>query len=35
LGEQKLSKCAPLSTEQKFAENNKIMQEMAEALGVA
>lgn len=34
-GEQKLSKCAPLSTESKFAENNKIMQEMAEALGVA
>jgi ArsR family metal-binding transcriptional regulator len=34
-GEQKLSKCAPLSTELKFAENNKIMQEMAEALGVA
>jgi len=35
LGEQKLSKCTPLSTEQKFVENNKIMQEMAEALGVA
>ena len=35
LGEQKLSKCAPLSTESKFAENKKIMQEMAEALGVA
>jgi ArsR family metal-binding transcriptional regulator len=35
LGEQKLSKCTPLSTGQKFAENNKIMQEMAEALGVA
>ncbi len=34
-GEQKLSKCAPLSTESKFAENNKIMREMAEALGVA
>ncbi len=33
-GEQKLSKCAPLSTELKFAENKKIMQEMAEALGV-
>jgi ArsR family metal-binding transcriptional regulator len=33
-GEQKLSKCVPLSTELKFAENNKIMQEMAEALGV-
>jgi ArsR family metal-binding transcriptional regulator len=35
LGEQKLSKCAPLSTGSKFAENKKIMQEMAEALGVA
>lgn len=35
LGEQKLPKCVPLSTEQKFAENRKIMQEMAEALGVA
>lgn len=34
-GEQKLSKCVPLSTESKFTENNKIMQEMAEALGVA
>ena len=34
-GEQKLSKCAPLSTELKFAENKIIMQEMAEALGVA
>ena len=34
LGEQKLSKCMPLSTESKFAENKKIMQEMAEALGV-
>lgn len=33
-GEQKLSKCAPLSTELKFSENKKIMQEMAEALGV-
>ena len=33
-GEQKLSKCAPLSTESKFSENMKIMQEMAEALGV-
>jgi ArsR family metal-binding transcriptional regulator len=33
-GEQKLSKCAPLSTEPKFAENRKIMQEMAEALGI-
>ena len=35
LGEQKLSKCTPLSTESKFSENKKIMQEMAEALGVA
>ena len=35
LGEQKLSNCTPLSTESKFSENNKIMQEMAEALGVA
>lgn len=34
LGEQKLSRCAPLSTEQKFAENKKIMQELAAALGV-
>ena len=34
-GEQKLLKCAPLSTESKFTENRKIMQEMAEALGVA
>ena len=34
LGEQKLSKCAPLSTELKFSENKKIMQEMAEALGI-
>ena len=33
-GEQKLSKCAPLSTESKFTENMKIMQEMTEALGV-
>ena len=33
-GEQKLSKCVPLSTESKFSENKKIMQEMAEALGV-
>jgi len=33
-GEQKLLKCVPLSTESKFSENNKIMQEMAEALGV-
>ena len=35
LGEQKLSKCTPLSTESKFSENKKIMQEMAEALGVS
>lgn len=35
LGEQKLSKCIPLLTEQKFIENKNIMQEMAEALGVA
>ncbi|OGX19311.1 MAG: hypothetical protein A3K83_04400 [Omnitrophica WOR_2 bacterium RBG_13_44_8b] len=35
LGEQKLSKCTPLSAEQKFAENKKIMQELAEALGVS
>ena len=35
LGEQKLSKCAPLSTEHKFSENKKIMQEITEALGVA
>ena len=35
LGEQELSKCAPLSVESKFSENKKIMQEMAEALGVA
>jgi len=34
LGEQKISKCAPLSTESRFSENKKIMQEMAEALGV-
>ena len=34
-GEQKLSKCVSLSMESKFAENKKIMQEMAEALGVA
>ena len=33
-GEQKLSRCAPLSAESKFTENKKIMQEMAEALGV-
>lgn len=35
LGEQKLSRCTPLSTEQKFTENKKIMQELAEALGVS
>jgi len=35
LGEQKLSKCVPLSTESRFLENRKIMEEMAEALGVA
>lgn len=35
LGEQKLLKCAPLSTEERFAENKKIMQELAEALGVS
>jgi len=34
-GEQKLSKCASLSKESRFIENKKIMQEMAEALGVA
>ncbi len=34
-GEQQLSHCAPLSEEPKFIENSKIMQEMAEALGVA
>jgi len=34
LGEQKLSKCFPLSMEEKFSENKKIMQEMADALGV-
>jgi ArsR family metal-binding transcriptional regulator len=33
-GEQKLSKCAPLSMESKYSENKKIMQELAEALGV-
>ncbi len=35
LGEQKLSKCVPLSTDSRFAENKKIMQEMVEALGVS
>jgi len=34
-GEQQLSHCAPFSVEPKFIENRKIMQEMAEALGVA
>jgi ArsR family metal-binding transcriptional regulator len=34
-GEQKLSKCVPLSTEQKFTENKNIMQELTEALGVS
>lgn len=33
-GEQKLASCAPLSMESKFSENKKIMQEMAEALGI-
>ena len=33
-GEQKLSKCAPLSMGSKYAENKKIMQELAEALGL-
>lgn len=33
-GEHKLLNCTPLSTESKFIENKKIMQEMAEALGV-
>lgn len=33
-GEQKLSKCAPLSTESKFVENKKIMQELIDVLGV-
>lgn len=35
LGEQKISKCAPLSMDSRFTENKKIMQEMAEALGVS
>ncbi|MFA5116655.1 MAG: (Fe-S)-binding protein, partial [Candidatus Omnitrophota bacterium] len=35
LGEQHLSRCLPLSSESKYSENQKIMQEMAEALGVA
>ena len=35
LGEQKISKCVPLSKESRFLENKIIMQEMAEALGVA
>ena len=34
LREQKLSKCVPLSSEQKFSENRKIMQEIVEALGL-
>jgi ArsR family metal-binding transcriptional regulator len=34
LGEQKLDHCIPLSAEQKYSENKRIMQEMAEALGV-
>jgi ArsR family metal-binding transcriptional regulator len=34
LGEQKLLKCIPLSSEQKFTENKKIMQELADALGI-
>ena len=34
LGEQKILKCTPLSTESKFSENKKIMLEMAEALGI-
>ncbi len=34
-GEQKLNACIPLFTEIRFSENKKIMQEMAEALGVA
>jgi ArsR family metal-binding transcriptional regulator len=34
-GEQKLENCKPLFTDTKFAENKQIMQEMAEALGVA
>jgi len=33
-GEQKLSRCASLTTESKFEENKKIMQEMVEALGI-
>lgn len=34
LGEQKLSNCTPLSTEPKFIENKKIMQELSETLGI-
>lgn len=34
LGEQKLSGCGPLSKEPKFADNKKIMLELAEALGI-
>jgi ArsR family metal-binding transcriptional regulator len=32
--EQKLSRCVPLSTEPKFAENQKIMKEIAAVLGI-
>ncbi len=35
LGEQKLGNCKSLLTDPKFTENKQIMQEMAEALGVA
>ncbi len=34
LGEQKLLKCVPLSTDSKLVENKKIMQELADALGI-
>ncbi len=34
LGEQRLLNCKPLSEESRFTENKKIMQEMAEALGI-
>ena len=33
-GEQKLGNCIPLAREQKFSENRKIMNEIAEALGI-
>lgn len=33
-GEQKLGNCTPLSREQKFSENRKIMNEITEALGI-